>query len=113
MLQYYLNLTEANLKGESDWKLEYVLTQTYDIEDLQPKSLYALAKQFAILDSEQFIKYYNYFFVSYDTSATCSGKCKANQVCAITSLDHISYVDCLKQYYIKHYPKYFTVSVHR
>ena len=40
MLQYYLNLTDANIKGESNWKLEYNLTQAYDIEDLQPKSLY-------------------------------------------------------------------------
>ncbi|KAK2488616.1 hypothetical protein MC885_003178 [Smutsia gigantea] len=102
MLQYYLNLSDANLKEESNWKLEYVLTQTYDIEDLQPKSLYGLAKQFAMPDSKQFIKYYNYFFVSYDSSAICSGKCKAYQICAIMGLDQISYVDCLKQYYIKH-----------
>ncbi|XP_039710160.1 cyclic GMP-AMP phosphodiesterase SMPDL3A isoform X2 [Pteropus medius] len=103
MLQYYLNLTDANLKGESNWKLEYILTQTYDIEDLQPKSLYGLAKQFAILDSKKFIKYYNYFFVSYDNSVICNEKCKVFQICAITSLDHNSYVDCLKQYYMKHH----------
>ncbi|XP_058291517.1 acid sphingomyelinase-like phosphodiesterase 3a isoform X2 [Hylobates moloch] len=102
MLQYYLNLTEANLKGESIWKLEYILTQTYDIEDLQPESLYGLAKQFAILDSKQFIKYYNYFFVSYDSSVICDKTCKAFQICAIMNLDNISYVDCLKQLYIKH-----------
>lgn len=104
MLQYYLNLTDANLKGESDWKLEYVLTQTYSIEDLQPKSLYGLAKQFAIAGNEQFLKYYNYFFVSYDSSVICDGKCKAYQICAILSLDHSSYVDCLKQHYIKYHP---------
>ncbi|XP_073075635.1 cyclic GMP-AMP phosphodiesterase SMPDL3A isoform X2 [Manis javanica] len=102
MLQYYLNLSDANLKGESNWKLEYILTQTYDIEDLHPESLYGLAKQFAMLDSKQFIKYYNYFFVSYDSTAICSGKCKTYQICAIMSLDHMSYVDCLKQYYIEH-----------
>ncbi|KAF3831889.1 hypothetical protein GH733_000701 [Mirounga leonina] len=101
MLQYYLNLTDANLKGESNWKLEYVLTQTYSIEDLQPKSLYGLAKQFAVLGSEQFTKYYNYFFVSYDSSVICDGKCKTYQICAFLSLDHSSYVDCLKQHYIK------------
>lgn len=104
MLQYYLNLTDANLKGESDWKLEYVLTQTYDIEDLQPQTLYGLAKQFAIAGSEQFIKYYNYYFVSYDSSVICDGKCKAYQICAILGLDHSSYVDCLKQHYIKYRP---------
>lgn len=103
MLQYYLNLTEANLKGESDWKLEYVLTQTYSIEDLQPKSLYGLAKQFAVPGNEQFLKYYNYFFVSYDSSVICDGKCKAYQICAILSLDHSSYIDCLKQHYIKYH----------
>ncbi|XP_011799843.1 PREDICTED: acid sphingomyelinase-like phosphodiesterase 3a isoform X2 [Colobus angolensis palliatus] len=102
MLQYYLNLTEANLKGESIWKLEYILTQTYDIEDLQPESLYGLAKQFAITDSKQFIKYYNYFFVSYDSSVICDKTCKTFQICAIMNLDNISYVDCLKQLYIKH-----------
>lgn len=103
MLQYYLNLTDANLKGESNWKLEYNLTQTYDIEDLQPKNLYGLAKQFAILDSKQFIKYYSYFFVSYDTSVTCDETCKAFQICAIMYLDVISYTDCLK-HYIKRNP---------
>ncbi|KAM9060674.1 cyclic GMP-AMP phosphodiesterase SMPDL3A isoform 2-T2 [Megaptera novaeangliae] len=104
VLQYYLNLTDANLKGKSNWKLEYNLTQAYDIEDLQPKSLYELAKQFAILDSKQFIKYYNYFFVSYDSRVICDGKCKAFQICAIMNLDVISYTDCLKQYYIQHNP---------
>uniref|UniRef100_A0A8C2VQ13 Cyclic GMP-AMP phosphodiesterase SMPDL3A n=1 Tax=Chinchilla lanigera TaxID=34839 RepID=A0A8C2VQ13_CHILA len=98
MSQYYLNLTEANLKGESDWKLEYALTQTYGVEDLRPRSLYRLVKQFAVLDSKQFIKYYNYFFVSYDSSVVCDKKCKALQICAIMNLDHTSYTDCLKRY---------------
>lgn len=102
MLQYYLNLTDANLKGVANWKPEYILTQTYDIEDLQPQSLHGLAKQFAIPDSKKFIKYYNYFFVSYDSSVICNAKCKAFQVCAIMNLDHKSYADCLKQYYVRH-----------
>ncbi|XP_069344020.1 cyclic GMP-AMP phosphodiesterase SMPDL3A isoform X1 [Eulemur rufifrons] len=102
MWQYYLNLTEANLKGEANWKLEYILTQTYGIKDLQPESLYGLAKQFAILDSKQFMKYYNYYFVSYDSSIICDKTCKAFQICAIMNLDHISYENCLRQYYIKH-----------
>ncbi|KAB0352782.1 hypothetical protein FD754_017639 [Muntiacus muntjak] len=102
MLQYYLNLTDANLKGESNWKVEYNLTQAYDIEDLQPKSLYKLAKQFAIQESKQFIKYYKYFFVSYDSSVICQGKCKIFQICAIMNLDVISYTDCLRQYHMKH-----------
>ncbi|XP_003781891.1 acid sphingomyelinase-like phosphodiesterase 3a [Otolemur garnettii] len=100
MLQYYLNLTEANLQGKSNWKLEYILTQSYGIKDLQPESLYGLAKQLAILDSKQFIKYYNYYFVSYDSSVICDDTCKAFQICAIMNLDYTSYVNCLKQYYI-------------
>ncbi|KAK1337999.1 hypothetical protein QTO34_001103 [Cnephaeus nilssonii] len=101
MLQFYLNLTDANLKGESNWQLEYTLTQAYDIEDLQPKSLYGLAKEFAALDSKKFIKYYNYYFVSYDSNVICNELCKAFQICAIMNLDHNSYVDCFKHYYIK------------
>ncbi|XP_045150238.1 acid sphingomyelinase-like phosphodiesterase 3a, partial [Echinops telfairi] len=102
MLQYYLNLTEANMKGESNWTLEYILTQAYGIEDLQPKSLYSLAKQFAMQDSRKFLKYYYHFFVSYDSDAICNMKCKINQICAIMNLDHISYNDCLKQLYRKY-----------
>ncbi|XP_021096306.1 acid sphingomyelinase-like phosphodiesterase 3a isoform X2 [Heterocephalus glaber] len=98
MLQYYLNLTEANLKGESNWKLEYSLTQTYGVGDLRPQSLYGLAKQFATPDSKQFVKYYNYFFVSYDSSVVCDEKCKALQICAIMNLDRASYSGCLQQH---------------
>nr|KAF6463179.1 sphingomyelin phosphodiesterase acid like 3A [Molossus molossus] len=101
ILQYYLNLTDANLKGESNWKLEYILTKTYNIEDLQPSSLYELAKEFATPDSEKFVKYYNYYYVSYNSSVICSEKCKAFQICAIMNLDQNSYVACLKHYYIK------------
>lgn len=96
MLQYYLNLTDANLKGDANWKVEYNLTDTYGIEDLQPKSLYGLAKQFAIKNSAQFMKYYNYFFVSYDNIGICKGRCKTLQVCSIMNLDHASYLDCIK-----------------
>ncbi|XP_038196239.1 acid sphingomyelinase-like phosphodiesterase 3a [Arvicola amphibius] len=102
MLQYYLNLTEANLKGESNWTLEYTLTQAYSIADLQPRSLHGLAKQFATIDSKQFLKYYHYFFVSFDSSVTCDQKCKTLQICAILNLDSVSYNDCLKQHFMKH-----------
>ncbi|XP_010636543.1 acid sphingomyelinase-like phosphodiesterase 3a isoform X1 [Fukomys damarensis] len=104
MLQYYLNLTEANLKGEPDWKLEYNLTQTYGIGDLRPQSLYGLAKEFARLGSKQFMKYYNYFFVSYDSSAVCDKKCKALQICAMLNLDRASYSRCLQLYRGGHGP---------
>ncbi|KAM9003723.1 acid sphingomyelinase-like phosphodiesterase 3a [Sarcophilus harrisii] len=96
--QYYLNLTEANMKEEPSWKLEYILTKAYGIEDLQPKNLYDLAKQFATLDSKQFLTYYKYFFVSYDSSVICDKECKIEQICAIMNLDEASYTDCFKQY---------------
>lgn len=100
MLQYYLNLTDANQKKDANWKLEYNLTNTYGIEDLQPKSLYGLAKQFTIKNSAQFMKYYNYFFVSYDKIGICKGRCKTLQVCSILNLDHASYLDCIKKHII-------------
>ncbi|XP_072499291.1 cyclic GMP-AMP phosphodiesterase SMPDL3A [Notamacropus eugenii] len=100
--QYYLNLTEANMKEESTWKLEYILTKAYGIEDLQPKNLYDLAKQFTVLDSKQFLTYYKYFFVSYDSNIICDRECKTNQICAIMNLDQASYTDCLKQFDLHH-----------
>uniref|UniRef100_A0A671P1Q5 Sphingomyelin phosphodiesterase acid like 3A n=1 Tax=Sinocyclocheilus anshuiensis TaxID=1608454 RepID=A0A671P1Q5_9TELE len=41
--QFYLNLTEANLEQRSKWKLEYIMTEAFDIDDIQPHSLHELA----------------------------------------------------------------------
>ncbi|KAJ6655249.1 hypothetical protein lerEdw1_005593 [Lerista edwardsae] len=94
--QFYLNLTEANLKKESNWKLEYVMTKTYGIEDLKPESLYDMTEQLNEPHSKSFKKYYNYYYVSYDEAFFCEEHCRTSQLCAIQYLDHRSYTNCIK-----------------
>ncbi|XP_062981798.1 acid sphingomyelinase-like phosphodiesterase 3a [Elgaria multicarinata webbii] len=95
--QFYLNLTEANMKNESVWKLEYIMTKAYGIEDLTPESLYEMAKQLSVPYSKLFQKYYSYYFVSYDdASLLCEEQCRISQLCAIQYLDLPSYTDCVR-----------------
>ncbi|TRY89888.1 hypothetical protein DNTS_034222 [Danionella cerebrum] len=79
ILQFYLNLTEANLERRSEWKLEYIMTEAFSIADLQPNSLHQLALRLEQSQSKDFDKYFNHFMVSYNSSITCEGLCKIVQ----------------------------------
>ncbi|XP_048452994.1 acid sphingomyelinase-like phosphodiesterase 3a [Rhincodon typus] len=93
--QYYLNLTVANEEKMPDWNLEYIMTVTYGIKDIQPQCLYNLTNMFIGPYSEKFQMYYNHYVVSYNTSIECVGLCKVKQICAIKYLDHASYTNCI------------------
>ncbi|XP_025910363.1 acid sphingomyelinase-like phosphodiesterase 3a [Nothoprocta perdicaria] len=95
--QFYLDLRDANKKNESNWKLEYILTKAYGVEDLQPGSLYEIAKQLSLPHSRLFEQYYSNFIVSYDKTIVCEGGCKACQICAIQYLDYSSYTACISR----------------
>ncbi|XP_005487813.1 cyclic GMP-AMP phosphodiesterase SMPDL3A isoform X2 [Zonotrichia albicollis] len=95
--QFYLDLRDANKKNESNWKLEYILTKTYGIEDLKPESLYEMAKQLSMPHSTLFEQYYSNYIVSYDKTILCEEGCKTCQICAIQYLDSSSYTDCINQ----------------
>uniref|UniRef100_A0A8C3R779 Sphingomyelin phosphodiesterase acid like 3A n=1 Tax=Cyanoderma ruficeps TaxID=181631 RepID=A0A8C3R779_9PASS len=95
--QFYLDLRDANEKNESNWKLEYILTKTYGIEDLKPESLHEMAKQLSMPHSTLFEQYYSNYIVSYDKTILCEEGCKTCQVCAIRYLDYSSYTDCINQ----------------
>ncbi|NWW35944.1 ASM3A phosphodiesterase, partial [Panurus biarmicus] len=95
--QFYLDLRDANKKNESNWKLEYILTKTYGIEDLKPESLYEMAKQLSMPHSTLFEQYYSNYIVSYDKTILCEEGCKTCQICAIRYLDYSSYKDCINQ----------------
>ncbi|PWA27402.1 hypothetical protein CCH79_00000629 [Gambusia affinis] len=92
--QYYLNLTEANEKQKSDWRLEYVMTKAFGLRDLQPKSLLQLGLSFLLPQSKAFDKYFTHFMVDYSSSIVCDGSCKVHQVCAVLYLDQQSYSKC-------------------
>ncbi|NXS85093.1 ASM3A phosphodiesterase, partial [Erpornis zantholeuca] len=88
---------DANKKNESNWKLEYILTKTYGIEDLKPESLYEMAKQLSMPHSTLFEQYYSNYIVSYDKTILCEAGCKTCQICAIQYLDYPSYRNCINR----------------
>ncbi|XP_071997767.1 cyclic GMP-AMP phosphodiesterase SMPDL3A isoform X2 [Engystomops pustulosus] len=92
---YFLNLTDANLRKEALWKLEYIMTKEYNIKDLKPQSLQELAIRFQKPKSLEFQKYYNNYVVSFDAHEDCIGLCKEMQVCAIQHVDSSSYFHCV------------------
>nr|XP_046228729.1 acid sphingomyelinase-like phosphodiesterase 3a isoform X3 [Scatophagus argus] len=93
--QYFLNLTEANEKQRSDWRLEYIMTEAFGLTDLQPQSLLQLGLSFRLPQAKAFDKYFTHFMVSYNSSITCEGRCKVSQVCAVLYLDQPSYSKCV------------------
>lgn len=93
--QYYLNLTEANEKQRSDWRLEYIMTEAFGLTDLQPQSLLQLGLSFRLPQTKAFDKYFSHYMVSYNSSIICEGDCKVSQVCAVLYLDQLSYSKCI------------------
>lgn len=93
--QYYLNLTEANEKQRSDWRLEYIMTEAFGLTDLQPQSLLQLGLSLRLPQTKAFDMYFSHYMVSYNSSIICDGDCKLYQVCAVLYLDQLSYSKCL------------------
>ncbi|KAI1897483.1 hypothetical protein AGOR_G00083740 [Albula goreensis] len=96
--QYYMNLTEANMEEKPGWKLEYKMTEDFNIKDIQPQSLYELAVSFGIPQSKTFHKYFTHFMVSYNETIVCEGSCQMTQVCSVLFLDHKSYFNCIEKW---------------
>lgn len=71
------------------------MTEAFDIEDIQPRSLHELALRLAQPQSKDFVKYFNHFMVSYDLRITCDGYCQTAQVCSVQFLDKESYSKCI------------------
>lgn len=93
--QYYLNLTEANEKQRSDWRLEYIMTEAFGLADLRPRSLLQLGLSFLLPHTKTFGRYFSHYMVNYNSSITCEGDCKVSQVCAVLYLDQLSYSRCV------------------
>lgn len=91
------------MKNVSDWRLEYVMTKAYGIEDLMPESLHGMVKQLRAPHSKLFPKYYNNYFVSYDGNKFCEEHCRVTQLCAIQYLDFPSYTECIGNEYALQY----------
>ena len=93
LLQYYTNLTQANIRGTPQWILEYKAISAFGIPDVTTQSLHKLAETFKEVGSENFKKYYKFNSVSYDEE--CNATCKVSQICAITKVDFDEYDSCV------------------
>ncbi|AWP20405.1 putative acid sphingomyelinase-like phosphodiesterase 3a [Scophthalmus maximus] len=93
--QYYLNLTEANERQRSDWRLEYIMTEAFGLADLRPSSLLRLGLSFRLPQTGAFDVYFRNYMVRYSSSITCEGDCRLSQVCAVLHLDRASYSKCV------------------
>ncbi|XP_077443895.1 cyclic GMP-AMP phosphodiesterase SMPDL3A [Stigmatopora argus] len=92
--QYFLNLTEANLRQRADWTLEYVMTDAFGLPDLRPVSLFRLGLEMWTR-SEVFDTYFAHYTVGYDDRPPCGGDCRAFQLCSLFFLDQATYSKCL------------------
>ncbi|KAM3931611.1 cyclic GMP-AMP phosphodiesterase SMPDL3A [Leptodactylus fuscus] len=95
LYHYYLNLTDANLRKEAIWELEYIMTKEYNIKDLQPESLQELISRFQKPQSVDFQNYYKNYIVNFDIPEGCATVCKELQVCAMQHVDVASYINCV------------------
>ncbi|XP_061668914.1 acid sphingomyelinase-like phosphodiesterase 3a [Syngnathoides biaculeatus] len=96
--QYFLNLTEANLKRRADWMLEYVMTDAFGLPDLRPAGLLRLALRMwaepAGGGGSLFDTYFAHYTVGYDDRPPCRDDCKIFQLCSVLHLDQKSYSAC-------------------
>nr|XP_057913060.1 acid sphingomyelinase-like phosphodiesterase 3a [Doryrhamphus excisus] len=97
--QYYLNLTEANLRQRADWRLEYTMTDAFGMKDLRPASLLKLGLSMWLPPTSTFDTYYTHFIVGYDSQLLCRAECKVIQLCSILYLDQASYSACVTQHH--------------
>ena len=95
IVQYFMDLTKANLDGASNWKEEYRFTSTYGIPDVSAASLHSLLQEFKNPDSSKFRAYYNYYYVSWPREH-CSCACKNKQICQIEHANADKYRQCVK-----------------
>lgn len=57
--QYYLNLPEANSKGEANWLVEYSMLEYYDLQEITAITLHDLADRFTQSDDYAFVRWVN------------------------------------------------------
>ena len=93
ILQYWLNLTQANMDRRADWQEEYNAVEYYNIPNLSAQSLDKLARDMDS-DDELFDRYYKANGVLYDPDETWDDEIRAVHLCSITQLSYEDYQKC-------------------
>ncbi|CAJ0567581.1 unnamed protein product, partial [Mesorhabditis spiculigera] len=80
---YYTNLTEANARGEPEWKLAYKMKEAYNMPDLSPASFNAVIDQM-FTNETLFRDYYIYYHRNdqYKMSCIKEASCRKTYACA-------------------------------
>uniref|UniRef100_A0A8C5NZH4 Acid sphingomyelinase-like phosphodiesterase 3b n=1 Tax=Jaculus jaculus TaxID=51337 RepID=A0A8C5NZH4_JACJA len=81
MVTYFLNLSQANAQDSPHWRLEYRLTEAYQVRDAGAGSMHTALSRIAS-DRDTLQRYYIYNSAGYDDRA-CDESCRAEHVCAM------------------------------
>ncbi|XP_047472871.1 acid sphingomyelinase-like phosphodiesterase 3b [Penaeus chinensis] len=90
---YYLDLTQANNNNRADWKLEYNFTKNYQLNAINPTTLYNLTKTMKT-NRTLFDRYYSANTVNLEKPEVCQEKCQRLHWCAITEVDYERFSQC-------------------
>ncbi|KAL0204844.1 hypothetical protein P9112_000151 [Eukaryota sp. TZLM1-RC] len=89
--QYYLNITEANIKGKDEWKLDYKATEFFKVKDLSASSMLKAYNNLAN-DKAMLLNYIkqNTVHVEFDITP----KCLVRHLCAIRHVSMVEFYKC-------------------
>nr|XP_018905001.1 PREDICTED: acid sphingomyelinase-like phosphodiesterase 3b [Bemisia tabaci]XP_018905002.1 PREDICTED: acid sphingomyelinase-like phosphodiesterase 3b [Bemisia tabaci]XP_018905003.1 PREDICTED: acid sphingomyelinase-like phosphodiesterase 3b [Bemisia tabaci]XP_018905004.1 PREDICTED: acid sphingomyelinase-like phosphodiesterase 3b [Bemisia tabaci]XP_018905005.1 PREDICTED: acid sphingomyelinase-like phosphodiesterase 3b [Bemisia tabaci] len=93
--QYYLDLANANERGQADWVPEYNLTSYYQLREVSTSSLHSLAERLKDSSSVEFNRYYSANSVQYKRGS-CEEECAHTHYCAVTCLVYQDFSQCME-----------------
>ncbi|KAE9547405.1 hypothetical protein FO519_009381 [Halicephalobus sp. NKZ332] len=77
---YWVNITEANLKGELKFELEYNKKKTFGLKDMSPESFNDLLQRM-LTDDSLLDKYITYYYRNDVQLPKCDAKCRKGFIC--------------------------------
>ena len=95
-LTYAFDLEHANKYDEPKWDLKYNYTQTYNLTDLSPKSMYNLSETI-FYDEEVAKAYGSHRHIdgpAANSTAPCDYKCRMTYYCQTVSNDYDEWQFC-------------------
>ncbi|XP_042885095.1 acid sphingomyelinase-like phosphodiesterase 3b isoform X2 [Penaeus japonicus] len=90
---YYLDLAKANSDDRADWKLEYNFTTKYNLNAINPSTLYNFTQTMKS-NRTLFDRYYTANTVSLENPEVCQDQCQRLHFCAITEVDYERFYKC-------------------
>ena len=100
MTTLYLNLSQAIETGEGHWELAYNFTSAYNVGDVSAESVYHIAEQIRMNNTEVFGLYHAFYSVLYNKDlSTCNDTCHIRHYCSIAAVDLTAFDACTGDIY--------------